>query len=681
MNNRALSRKWPVFLVCFALCGRQAFAANGAMGTMDIIVLVFVVLSTIFFISACFFLRKMYAGFTGQSKEIVKEKDLLLLQRDEAEKKNKELEAEKADLVEKQHYIEKKAAGLELVKNELVAVNEGLLQKLTEQGTIISTLNSNKKDLEQMLVAKLKEGDSLRREVTEKLSEAEQRLKEAESIHDNFFIETIHEMRTPLSLVLGSLALVVQNKDDSQEMSTQLLSAYRNTLALQDLADQLIGTRRANDVANYLRIARYDMVDISRQICDLFVDWVAMNNVDFQINTQTPVLWVWLDRRKMEYALRTLLSNAFKNTFSYGKVSLNLSVVQKDGKAYCSLAVEDEGLDENEGTRRGLKQVSDMVDDIGGFISSDSDNTRTIYTLLIPLGKQHLLDRRVEFVEPEADLLKLNDRQKEEISEFIQIIPQKKALGKKILVIDDSGQIRWFLKHVFAKEYEIYEARNGEEGVQIAFATLPDLVLCDVMMPVMDGFEACKVLKSDPRTSQIPVVMLTAKVESEDVITGIEAGADDYTTKPFDIEILRSKLNSLVKRREQLKQYFTNTLAGTSGVDPDANEPTLPSNPFMDQVIKNIEMHSDDSTFEAKVLADSLNMSLPTLYRKIKQFSDCSILELTRTIRLKKAAELIRTQQYSVQEVSEMVGFNDTATFRKRFTEQYGATPSQYGQP
>lgn len=122
----------------------------------------------------------------------------------------------------------------------------------------------------------------MQREVADRLSEAESRLKDAEMIHDNFFIETIHEMRTPLSLVLGSLALVVQNKDEEKDMSTQLLSAYRNTLALQDLADQLIGTRRANDVANYLRIARYDLVEISRQICDLFVDWVAMNNVDFR---------------------------------------------------------------------------------------------------------------------------------------------------------------------------------------------------------------------------------------------------------------------------------------------------------------------------------------------------------------------------------------------------------------
>lgn len=688
MCTRALFRKWFIFLVCFVFCGRQAFAAGDSVNPLEITVLIVVLILVLLFVPAAFYLRKMYTGFTGQSQKIVKENELLALKQNEADRKYNELEAAKRELEEQKEAVESKAIELESQKNELesqydalAAANEELAKKCATQETAISTLNSNKKDLEQLLVTKIKESDALQREVADKLSEAESRLKDAELIHDNFFIETIHEMRTPLSLVLGSLSLVVQNKDDSRDMSTQLLSAYRNTLALQDLADQLIGTRRANDVANYLRIARYDLIEISRQICDLFVDWVAMNNVDFQVNTQTSMLWIWLDRRKMEYALRTLLSNAFKNTFVYGKVTLDISVVRKDGKAYCAISVQDEGLNENESTRRGLRQVHDMTDDIGGFYSNETTTSGTTYTLLIPLGKQHLLERRVEFVEPEADLVKLNDRQKEEIAEFIQIVPQKRTTGKKILVIDDSDQIRWFLKHVFAKEYEILEARNGEEGLNVAFATNPDLILCDVMMPVKDGFETCKELKADPRTSQTPVVMLTAKVESEDIIVGLEAGADDYITKPFDIEILRSKLNNLVKRREQLKQYFTKTLAGTTSQETDENEPSIPSNPFMDLVVKNIEMHLDDSTFEAKVLADSLNMSLPTLYRKIKQFSDCSILELTRTIRLKKAAELIQTQQYSVQEVAEMVGFNDTATFRKRFTEQYGTTPSQYGQP
>ena len=268
------------------------------------------------------------------------------------------------------------------------------------------------------------------------------------------------------------------------------------------------------------------------------------------------------------------------------------------------------------------------------------------------------------------------NRKKEEIAELIHVIPQKKETGKKLLVIDDSDQIRWFLKHVFNKEYQILEARNGQDGINVALKEEPDLILCDVMMPVKDGYETCREIKNDPKMAQTPVVMLTAKVESEDVITGIEAGADDYITKPFDVEILRSKINSLMKKRDDMKRYFSNS----SAVSHD-EENTLSTNPFMDAVVKNIEKHLDDSTFEAKVLADSLNMSLPTLYRKIKQYSDLSILELTRNIRLKKAAELLASQQYSVQEVAEMVGFNDTATFRKRFTEQYGVTPSQYGIP
>lgn len=628
---------------------QSAYAADGAEGGSGLVLMIVIGV----------LLCSLVSYFLISKKQQKSLSDL-------AEKLNKE----KEELASKNRLLED-------AENDRGREKEELQGKVAEQEALLSTLSSNKKELEQILIQKIKENEEIQRGIGDKLAEADRKIREAEQLHDSFFIDTIHEMRTPLSLVLGSLALVVQNKDPENDMSTQLLSAYRNTLAMQDLADQLIGTQRTNDVSSYLRVARYDMVEVARQSCDLFVDWVAMNNVKFRVNTQTNVLWVWFDRRKLEFALRMLLSNAFKNTFSYGKVIFNISVVRKDGKAFCSLAIKDEGLDEEKSARRGLKQVEDMASDIGGSYESESDSNGTVYTLLIPLGKQHLLDRRVEFVEPEADLVKLTEKQKEEIAEVIQVVPEQKGGNKKILVIDDSDQIRWFLKHVFNKEYNILEARNGQEGVEVALEEMPDLVLCDVMMPVKDGFDVCRELKNDPRTAQLPIVMLTAKVESEDVITGIEAGADDYITKPFDVEILQSKISSLMKKRDEMRHYFTANAADSSEKEGDS----LPSNPFMDAVIKNIEKHLDDSTFEAKVLADSLNMSLPILYRKIKQYSDLSILELTRNIRLKKAAQLILTQQHSIQEVSELVGFNDTATFRKRFTEQYGVTPSQYGQP
>ena len=645
--------------------------------------LIVVVALLLLFVPLFLYVRKLHSNMNDRSDRIIKENAALeslnkeiSSRNEEVNTRNEELDSRNKSLEGQIEQQEERYRVLREQNDDLAKANSDLVRKNNELELVISTLNNNKKELEQLIVTKIKENDMIQREAADKLAEAEKRLKDAESINDNFFIETIHEMRTPLSLVLGSLALVVQNDDPEKDMSTQLLSAYRNTLAMQDLADQLIGTHRSNDVANYLRIARYDMVEIARQICDIFVDWVAMNNIDFRINTQTPALWVWMDRRKMEFALRMLLSNAFKNTFVYGKVTLDISVVNENGKAYSALVVTDEGLDEDESTRRGLKQIMDMADAIGGMYRSESDKNGTSYIIMIPLGKQHLLDRRVEFVEPESDLVKLNARQKEEIAELIHVIPQKKETGKKLLVIDDSDQIRWFLKHVFNKEYQILEARNGQDGINVALKEEPDLILCDVMMPVKDGYETCREIKNDPKMAQTPVVMLTAKVESEDGITGIEAGADDYITKPFDVEILRSKINSLMKKRDDMKRYFSNSSAASHN-----EENTLSTNPFMDAVVKNIEKHLDDSTFEAKVLADSLNMSLPTLYRKIKQYSDLSILELTRNIRLKKAAELLASQQYSVQEVAEMVGFNDTATFRKRFTEQYGVTPSQYGIP
>lgn len=645
--------------------------------------LIVVVALLLLFVPLFLYVRKLHSNMNDRSDRIIKENAALeslnkeiSSRNEEVNTRNEELDSRNKSLEGQIEQQEERYRVLREQNDDLAKANSDLVRKNNELELVISTLNNNKKELEQLIVTKIKENDMIQREAADKLAEAEKRLKDAESINDNFFIETIHEMRTPLSLVLGSLALVVQNDDPEKDMSTQLLSAYRNTLAMQDLADQLIGTHRSNDVANYLRIARYDMVEIARQICDIFVDWVAMNNIDFRINTQTPALWVWMDRRKMEFALRMLLSNAFKNTFVYGKVTLDISVVNENGKAYSALVVTDEGLDEDESTRRGLKQIMDIADAIGGMYRSESDKNGTSYIIMIPLGKQHLLDRRVEFVEPESDLVKLNARQKEEIAELIHVIPQKKETGKKLLVIDDSDQIRWFLKHVFNKEYQILEARNGQDGINVALKEEPDLILCDVMMPVKDGYETCREIKNDPKMAQTPVVMLTAKVESEDVITGIEAGADDYITKPFDVEILRSKINSLMKKRDDMKRYFSNSSAASHN-----EENTLSTNPFMDAVVKNIEKHLDDSTFEAKVLADSLNMSLPTLYRKIKQYSDLSILELTRNIRLKKAAELLASQQYSVQEVAEMVGFNDTATFRKRFTEQYGVTPSQYGIP
>lgn len=590
-------------------------------------------------------------------------------------------------------------------KQQLTAENLQLRKK-------IDTLTEKNREINQLLIEKMKETDTWNRKKEEKYQEAVREFEEKEERHTSFFKELIHEMRTPLSLILGSISEIVRKNHLQGDVSAQLLSAYRNALALQDVSLQLRSARLGEDVANHLRVARYDLIELTRQICDLFIDWIAMNNVDFRINTPFPALWIWCDRRKIEFALRILLTNAMKNTFMYGRIIIDLSIASSDDKKKCCLlSLFDEGLGETENDRPGLKLIADMAATAGlSFRRGETPaEGGSCYTLSIPLGKRYLLDCAAEFVEPDGDLLTFNEQQKEEIAELIRVIPRKIATGKKLLIVDDSDQIRWFLKHVFYQEYEIIEAGNGQEGLELARREHPDILLCDVMMPVKDGLAVCRELKSDPATCHIPVIMLTAKVESEDVIAGIECGADDYLTKPFDMSILRSKIGSVLKRQEEMKRYRLQQLAepspactpSSAETDGKASEgaeplpesqsrkeepptsltpvpPPTPGSLFMEAVIKTIEQHIDDPGFEAKVLADSLHISLPTLYRKIKLYSDYSVLEITRTVRLKKAAELISEQRYSIQEVSERVGFNDPATFRKRFTEQYGVTPSAY---
>ena len=258
--------------------------------------LIVVVALLLLFVPLFLYVRKLHSNMNDRSDRIIKENAALeslnkeiSSRNEEVNTRNEELDSRNKSLEGQIEQQEERYRVLREQNDDLAKANSDLVRKNNELELVISTLNNNKKELEQLIVTKIKENDMIQREAADKLAEAEKRLKDAESINDNFFIETIHEMRTPLSLVLGSLALVVQNDDPEKDMSTQLLSAYRNTLAMQDLADQLIGTHRSNDVANYLRIARYDMVEIARQICDIFVDWVAMNNIDFRINTQDGV--------------------------------------------------------------------------------------------------------------------------------------------------------------------------------------------------------------------------------------------------------------------------------------------------------------------------------------------------------------------------------------------------------
>ena len=234
-----------------------------------------------------------------------------------------------------------------------------------------------------------------------------------------------------------------------------------------------------------------------------------------------------------------------------------------------------------------------------------------------------------------------------------------------------------------AKDTKTFEYHNADcFDVKVARKEIPDLIITDVMMPVMDGFECCRILKEDLKTCHIPIILLTALVGDEDVVKGIELGADDYILKPFNPEILRTKVKRLIKSRVELKQIYTKLLMPSINAIGDIQEENdiaiKIEDPFVTQILKIINDNLQNQEFNVKKLAEMLNMSQPTLYRRVKQLTNFTIIELVRGVRLKRSAELLRTKKYSVQEVAEMVGYNDIPTFRKHFVDFYGTTPSTF---
>lgn len=310
-----------------------------------------------------------------------------------------------------------------------------------------------------------------------------------------------------------------------------------------------------------------------------------------------------------------------------------------------------------------------------GTVTLDSTLGKgSTFTLLIPEGNAHFAEDRYEIVGAP------------EMEEYALPLPVMQAAGQEdkpsnkktsLLIIEDNEEIRHYVCSLFCKDYAVYEAANGEEGVDVAMSKIPDLVISDIMMPVKDGFTCCRELREQPRTAHIPILMLTAKAEDADVLQASKIGVDDYMMKPFNPEVLKAKVRNLILQRERLKRIYTKALM-LKQKETKQGEAEEVADDFMKGVIQVIEANLADENFNVKILAEQLNMSQPTLYRKIKQRSELAAIDIIRSIRMSKAASLIMENRYSIQEIAEMVGYSDTRTLRKHFTEQFGVSPSKY---
>ena len=516
----------------------------------------------------------------------------------------------------------------------------------------------------------------------------------------------VSELRTPLSLVIAPLKEILADTNISPTLAPKAKVAYRNAISMQNTCNMMLDIYEHENEDKKLQIGAYSISDIiscaiasSNELLN-----VAPIKLYFDKQSRTKKE-VWIDRKKTEYMFRNILSNAYRHISFSGNVYIDIYTENIEDKEYCCCQIKDDGknaisesatfmLSEEqagyESTNQlkpelGLSLMRDNIIAHHGDIKIIKDaESGTSVIVYIPIGKDHFEnDPNVKFVESEElqpiEIVSVEEKEKQqnkEEKELSSCIPTANT-KHKILIIEDHKDIRLYMKILFSSKYSLIMAENGEEGIRMAQKEVPDIIISDVMMPGLNGFECTKILKEDIKTCHIPIILLTALVGDTNMVKGLELGADDYILKPFSPDVLLSKVKRLIKNRLELKQTYMKLMMANNTADANIEEEKK-EDPFIRQIFDIVEKNLQNPDFNVKRLAEMLNMSQPTLYRRVKQLTSYTIIELIRGVRLKCAANLLRTRKYSIQEVSEMVGYNDTPTFRKHFVDFYGTTPSTF---
>ncbi|PHQ28808.1 two-component regulator propeller domain-containing protein [Leeuwenhoekiella nanhaiensis] len=520
--------------------------------------------------------------------------------------------------------------------------------------------------------------------------EKQQELNEAKI---SFFTNISHELRTPLTLILSPLTELLEANDFTPKVSYQLNAIEKNAKRLLNLINQLLDFRKADHGLLKLRVAQGNFVRFASEVFLYFKDSAERKDITYTFKAEPEEIEFLFDRNKMEIVLCNLLSNAIK--YCEPKDKLTLKISKNDG--FCVIQVKDTGMgmDARElnnifdkfyqiqtaqtakvvGSGLGLSFSKNIVNLHHGEISVASKlNEGTVFTVKLPLENRMLQnDIDTQFMKTDDIGAYSSDLSKTYV-DTLQVNSQEYTL----LIIDDNAEIREYLKSLLSESYTILEARNGVEGLDIATKQVPDLIVSDVMMPEKDGISLCKELKSQISTSHIPVILLTARSSTVFEINGLNTGADDYITKPFNANVVKARINSLLENRRKLQEHLLNKVR-FEPTKADVNATIKdPEDDFIEKAILLVEDNLQNPDFGIENMVDELYMSQSTLYRKIKSLTGLSLTAFIRSIRLKKAAQIILTSNTKLSHIAYEVGFNDYKYFKKSFVDQFDCLPSEY---
>lgn len=509
-----------------------------------------------------------------------------------------------------------------------------------------------------------------------------------------FFTNVSHEFRTPLTLILGPLEKIINSGEGGKIFKDQLNIINRNAQRLLRLVNQLLDFRKAEAGKLKLKVTKSNIVAYIKEIKLSFEGLAEEKKIRFVFNASSNDIQVWFDEDQFEKILFNLLSNAFNHTPNGGEITI--AVAEEDNHLLLSVKDNGSGIRPahfkkifkrfhseeelfHQGTGIGLALTKSLVELHHGRISVESIESKfSKFTINIPLGRTHFKESQIikdfdqkEFVEKEFTLPQPLLKGQEDSE-----APIDNSALKKILVVEDNVEIRAYIKSIFHGQYHVLEAENGHEGLLVAEAEALEVILSDVMMPGMDGIAFCKHIKENIRTSHIPVILLTARTSMIFRLEGLENGADDYITKPFNAQILQLKIRNLIKSREELKRRFMDN--AVLEIEPKKVTLTSTDAAFIQKALESIEQNMSNSDFSVEEFGKDVGMSRMQLYRKLKALTGLSANEFIRSIRLKRAAQLLELGQLTVAEVTYEVGFTDLQYFRNCFKKQFDVNPSEY---
>ena len=522
-------------------------------------------------------------------------------------------------------------------------------------------------------------------------------LRKQKNISDEktqFFINTAHDIRTPLTLIKAPLEELLEEETLTDNGITRTNIALGNVEVLLRLVSNLINFERTDVYSSKMSVSEYELNTYMNEIYNSFSSYAAIRRIEYTYESTFSYMNVSFDKEKMDSILKNIISNSLKYTPENGKVSISVSDTNDSWK----VIIKDTGIgipaseqsklfklhfrasnainSKVTGSGIGLMLVGKLVSLHGGKISVDSvEHQGTTIKIVFPKKNktsQSISDEASSKFEALAPVLPAPN------------VPAKTTATiddpnlRRILVVEDNDELRSYLVSSLSSIYNVQACANGKEALIIIKEYWPELVLSDIMMPEMRGDELCVAIKSDIEISHIPVLLLTALGEENNILDGLSIGADEYLIKPFSVKILRANIANLLANRELLRMRYANLDIEAKSMVPSANGTNSLDWKFISNVKKIVDENINNPEFSVNVLCESSGMSRTSFYCKLKALTGQSPTEFIRGMRLKRATELLKEGEYAINEISDMVGFSETKYFREVFKKYYKMSPSRY---